>query len=137
LGRIRGYVLVREGVSLGIGFEVSKVRAIPVNSYVLVFSVSVSVSVSVSLSLSLSFCLIVVSTCKLSATDAASCLPVAMLPAMIVIDSVLVRVTVAVINHHNQEQLGEESVYLSYASTSLFITRRNKSRNSSRAGTSR
>ena len=33
----------------------------------------------------------------------------------------LVRITIAVMKHHNQRQLGEERVYLAYTSISLFI----------------
>ena len=33
------------------------------------------------------------------------------------IPSVLVRVTIAVIKHHDQKQLGEQSVYIAYIST--------------------
>jgi hypothetical protein len=38
------------------------------------------------------------------------------------LDTILVKVTLAVMmNHHDQKQLEEERVYLSYTATSLFI----------------
>jgi hypothetical protein len=45
------------------------------------------------------------------------------------------RVTIAVIQHHNQKQAGEERVCLAFASTSLFITEGSQDRNSGRVGT--
>ena len=48
---------------------------------------------------------------------------------------VIVKVTIALIKHHQQKQLVEERIYLAYASTSLFITEGNQDRNSNRAGT--
>ena len=50
---------------------------------------------------------------------------------------VLVRVTVAVMKHHEQKQLGKGRVYLAYASTSLFIIGGSQDRYSSRVGTRR
>ena len=35
-------------------------------------------------------------------------------------DTILVRITLGVLKHPDQKQLGEEKVYLSYTSTSLF-----------------
>lgn len=48
---------------------------------------------------------------------------------------VLVRVAIAVMNHHDLKQLGEGRFYLASASTALFITEGNQDRNSSRPGT--
>jgi hypothetical protein len=42
---------------------------------------------------------------------------------------VLVRVTVAVMKHHEQKQLGKGRVYLAYALTSLFTTEGSQDRN--------
>ena len=53
LERIRRYVLAGKSMSLRVGFEVSKVYAIPSLS----LSVSVSLSLSVSVSLCVSLCL--------------------------------------------------------------------------------
>jgi hypothetical protein len=48
----------------------------------------------------------------------------------------LVRVSIAVIKHHDQKkQLGEERVYFPDASTIQSITERSQGRNSNRAGT--
>ena len=47
--------------------------------------------------------------------------------------SVLVRVSIAVMKHHDPKQVGEERAYLAYTSTSLFIIERSQDRNSSRA----
>jgi hypothetical protein len=47
---------------------------------------------------------------------------------------VLVRVTIAVMKHHDQKQIGEERVYVAYASISLFITKGSQDWSSSRAG---
>ena len=41
-------------------------------------------------------------------------------------------VTVAMMRHHDQKQAGEESVYLTYTSTSQFITGGSQGRNSGR-----
>jgi hypothetical protein len=49
--------------------------------------------------------------------------------------SVLVRVTIAVMKHHDQNQVGEEKVYSIYTSTSQLIIKGSQNRNSSRAGT--
>ena len=38
--------------------------------------------------------------------------------------SALVRVTFAVMRHHDQKKVGEGRIYLAYASISLFITER-------------
>jgi hypothetical protein len=45
---------------------------------------------------------------------------------------VLVRVSIALIKYQDQKQVGEKRVYLTYTSTSLFITKGNQDRNSSR-----
>jgi hypothetical protein len=45
------------------------------------------------------------------------------------------RVSITVVENHDQKQIGEERVYLSYASISLLITEGNQDRNSSRAET--
>ena len=49
--------------------------------------------------------------------------------------SLLVRVTVAVMRHHDQKQTGEKKVYLASTSTSLLIIKGSRDRNSNRAGT--
>lgn len=46
---------------------------------------------------------------------------------------VLVRLTLAVMRHRDQNQIEEERVYLAYTSTVLFITGGSQERNSSRA----
>jgi hypothetical protein len=46
---------------------------------------------------------------------------------------ICLRVTTAVIKHHDQKHLGKERVYLAYTSTSLVIIKRSQDRNSSRA----
>ena len=48
--------------------------------------------------------------------------------------AVLVRVSTAAINHHDQKQAGQERVYLAYTSTVLFIIGGSQDRNSNRAG---
>lgn len=48
---------------------------------------------------------------------------------------VLVRVSIAMMKHHDQKQIGEEMVYLAYTSTPQFITKGSQSRNSHREGT--
>ena len=48
---------------------------------------------------------------------------------------VLVRITVAVLEHHDEKQIGEERVYLGYTSTLLFIIRGVQDRNTSKTGT--
>jgi hypothetical protein len=45
------------------------------------------------------------------------------------ISFVLVRVTIAVMKHHDQKQLGEERVNSAHSSTSLFIIKGNQDRN--------
>ena len=51
--------------------------------------------------------------------------------------SVLVRISIAVMNRHDQSKLGGggQRVPLAYTSTSLFIMERSQGRNSNRAGT--
>ena len=41
-------------------------------------------------------------------------------------------VTIAVMKHCDQKQVGEESVYLAYTSTALFITEGSQDRNSNK-----
>jgi hypothetical protein len=48
---------------------------------------------------------------------------------------VLVRVTIAMMKHHDQKQLGEEKVYLAYTSTLLSIIEGSQDRNSNRPRT--
>ena len=43
--------------------------------------------------------------------------------------------TISVMKHHDQKQLGEERVYLTYSSTSLFIIERSQDRSSHKEGT--
>jgi hypothetical protein len=45
---------------------------------------------------------------------------------------VLVRVTIAVIIHHDHKQVKQERIFLAYASTSLFITEGSQDKNSKR-----
>jgi hypothetical protein len=45
-------------------------------------------------------------------------------------DSVLVRVPIAVIKHHDQKQVGEEKVYSAYAFISQIIIKGSHDRNS-------
>ena len=47
----------------------------------------------------------------------------------------LVMVTIGVMKHHDQKQLGEERFYSAGTSTSQFITEGSQERSSSRAGT--
>lgn len=47
----------------------------------------------------------------------------------IVLGSILVSVSVAVMKHNDQQQAVEERVYLAYASEPLFITEGNQGRN--------
>ena len=49
--------------------------------------------------------------------------------------SCLIRVSTASVKHYDQNQVGEERVYLAYMSTLLFITRGRQDRNSNRART--
>jgi hypothetical protein len=42
----------------------------------------------------------------------------------------LVRIFIAVLKHHDQKQLGEDTVYLAYFCTSLFIIEGSQGRNS-------
>ena len=49
--------------------------------------------------------------------------------------TVLLGVSDAVMEHHDQKQLGKERVYLAYPSTSLFVTEGGQDRNSNRTGT--
>jgi hypothetical protein len=44
--------------------------------------------------------------------------------------SVLVRVSIAVMKHHDPKQVGEERAYLAYTSTSLFIIKGSQDQNS-------
>ena len=46
----------------------------------------------------------------------------------------VITVTIAPIEHHDQKQVEEERVYLAYTYTSLFIIEGGQDRNSSRAG---
>ena len=46
--------------------------------------------------------------------------------------SIVVRVTIAVMKHHDQKQPGEQALYFTHTSTSLFITEGSQDRNSNR-----
>jgi uncharacterized protein Veg len=48
--------------------------------------------------------------------------------------TMVITVTIAPIEHHDQKQVEEERVYLAYTYTSLFIIEGGQDRNSSRAG---
>jgi hypothetical protein len=48
---------------------------------------------------------------------------------------VSVRVTIAVIKHHEQKQVEEERVYATHSSIQQFIIKSSEGRSSSRAGT--
>ena len=47
---------------------------------------------------------------------------------------VLVRVTIAMMKHHDQNQLGQERGYLAYTLTSLFITKEGNTGTKTRHG---
>jgi hypothetical protein len=47
---------------------------------------------------------------------------------------IVVRVTIAVMKHHEQKQVGEERVCSAYTFTSQFISKGSQKRNSSRVG---